>query len=630
MRNLYTFKHNLSDAQIDDLFIQEMSSRGLLFVGSDLPLKVNGKTHYVRCTGRSKKNKNSRSGWYCAHYGEFPIVKFGWFHGDKAVFEFRIYDYLKEKGGGQFIEVSPEEAKLREFARKEQERLQQIELAKQRELSHALTVVEWMRAKPLDHLHPYLIKKKFSLNECQGSAKIYNRSNYTGKELQEILAAHLPSCNTRKHIHALIEYQTENISYRGNNLLIKGQTFTEDHVMFQLIFDKKAKSGKDKHFPKGSAKHGSFTIIGPQNLERLTTLIICEGWATGISLHRFVPDIPIAVAWDSGNMVAVATECRRRFPLCKIISANDNDHTETEDKNAGMLGGIKTCNLVGAYIVEPPFNSDDENQKDWSDWNDIDLNHDLAQASSLFHQQLDNAIFMPAEYDASALFLAFEKFESNKREIIYEHQIINSNDLSKFALINCLGLHHCFEVFDEYLSTFTKTFHLINFTDSREISDTYINAELALQQALYQFALTLEFSDTPLMSQMDAFIEVVQSVQTASKFIDNPTSMLLVKRIVANKFSDDLAIACICNTYNQLKLFRSKQEFRLAILSMLATHDFALEIDQDILFTLLFDLKESDYWQFVNASDRLQAALRSCLSVFEKLDLPKNRIEACE
>jgi len=76
-----------------------------------------------------------------------------------------------------------------------------------------------------------------------------------------------------------------------------------------------------KRFMTGTAKKGCYMSMG----KLADTVCICEGYATGASIHEST-GYPVAVAFDAGNLVEVASVFRRRFEKIKIILCADNDH----------------------------------------------------------------------------------------------------------------------------------------------------------------------------------------------------------------------------------------------------------------------------------------------------------------
>lgn len=79
--------------------------------------------------------------------------------------------------------------------------------------------------------------------------------------------------------------------------------------------------GRDKDFwPAGLAKKGHFHLIGSPTW----IVIIAEGYATAASIYEAM-GLPVAVAFDAGNLGPVAAALRKRYKQAKILIAADDD-----------------------------------------------------------------------------------------------------------------------------------------------------------------------------------------------------------------------------------------------------------------------------------------------------------------
>ncbi len=110
-----------------------------------------------------------------------------------------------------------------------------------------------------------------------------------------------------------------------------------------------------KRFLAGGAKRGHFCVIGadPAAIADLTgPLLICEGWATGASLHMATGHTTIA-AMDAGNLLSVAEALRVRFPEADLVLVADNDTKPDRDTNPGVLAARKAALAVDARIAVP-------------------------------------------------------------------------------------------------------------------------------------------------------------------------------------------------------------------------------------------------------------------------------------
>lgn len=103
-----------------------------------------------------------------------------------------------------------------------------------------------------------------------------------------------------------------------------------------------------KRFLTGGKIHGGFFPItgadGP--------LYICEGYATGATVHEATGGT-VFCAFNAGNLLAVASMARRKYPNCEIVIAADNDR-ETPG-NPGLSKAKQAGGAIGAAVAYPEF-----------------------------------------------------------------------------------------------------------------------------------------------------------------------------------------------------------------------------------------------------------------------------------
>jgi phage/plasmid primase-like uncharacterized protein len=127
----------------------------------------------------------------------------------------------------------------------------------------------------------------------------------------------------------------------------------------------------DKRFMTGGRKKGCYHSIG----KPVGVLIVCEGHATGASIHESTGDA-VAVAFDAGNLEPVAVALRAKYPSLKIIIAADDDHQT--DGNPGLTKAKAAALSVGGLLAVPYFPSN-RGDKD-TDFNDL---HQLSGAGAV-------------------------------------------------------------------------------------------------------------------------------------------------------------------------------------------------------------------------------------------------------
>jgi putative DNA primase/helicase len=139
----------------------------------------------------------------------------------------------------------------------------------------------------------------------------------------------------------------------------------------------KAKPGErrrlDKEYwPAGLIKKGHFHWIGgvPDGV-----ILLAEGYATGATLFE-ATTLPVAVAFDAGNLAPVAEALRKRYKTAKILICADDD--TFSEGNPGVTAASAAAMQVGGAYVAPAFADEparrlafDTKGQKLSDFNDL-------------------------------------------------------------------------------------------------------------------------------------------------------------------------------------------------------------------------------------------------------------------
>ena len=108
-----------------------------------------------------------------------------------------------------------------------------------------------------------------------------------------------------------------------------------------------------KRYLAGGAKKGHFAVVGAEPgplAEPTGPVLICEGWATGASLHMATGHTVIA-AMDAGNLMPVAEALRSRFPAADLVLVADNDVKPDRDSNPGVEAARKVALAVDGRLA---------------------------------------------------------------------------------------------------------------------------------------------------------------------------------------------------------------------------------------------------------------------------------------
>lgn len=154
-----------------------------------------------------------------------------------------------------------------------------------------------------------------------------------------------------------------------------------------------------KRFEPGGQKRGNFHLIGAdintdgKNLAQ-GEILLAEGYATGASLHTATGK-PVAVAFDSGNLLSVAQNIREKFPNAAITICADNDHAHTHTRNGvterynvGVEKAREAAHAVGGKVVIPDF-TDADKARGLTDFNDLHSSRDSIEVCRQISRQME-------------------------------------------------------------------------------------------------------------------------------------------------------------------------------------------------------------------------------------------------
>ena len=137
--------------------------------------------------------------------------------------------------------------------------------------------------------------------------------------------------------------QTHGVKIEGDKLLIAMRDTAGTVHSLQTI----TPDGTKMFMSGGRVKGCYFGIGKPKG-----ALIVCEGFATGASIFECTGHA-VAVAFNAGNLEAVAVALRTKYPALKIIIAADDDHQTPG--NPGMTKATEAAQAAGGTLAMPVF-----------------------------------------------------------------------------------------------------------------------------------------------------------------------------------------------------------------------------------------------------------------------------------
>jgi phage/plasmid primase-like uncharacterized protein len=136
----------------------------------------------------------------------------------------------------------------------------------------------------------------------------------------------------------------------------------------------------EKRFMTGGKTGGAFVTIDGDN----TTIYICEGYATGASINM-ATGCTVIVAFNAGNLMAVAKQARAKAPTASIIIAADDDfltvrppgHPKAgEPWNPGIESASEASAQIQASYIVPAFKN--RGALKLTDFNDLHVTEGLS------------------------------------------------------------------------------------------------------------------------------------------------------------------------------------------------------------------------------------------------------------
>jgi putative DNA primase/helicase len=119
-----------------------------------------------------------------------------------------------------------------------------------------------------------------------------------------------------------------------------------------------------KRFLKGGRIKGCYAWLGTATPGG--RLYLCEGWATGATLHA-ATGCPVACAMNAGNLLAAGWQLWRDLPDSELVVAGDDDRLTPG--NPGRRAATDAATALGCGMVFPPWSG--EEPLSLTDFNDL-------------------------------------------------------------------------------------------------------------------------------------------------------------------------------------------------------------------------------------------------------------------
>ncbi|MCF1267379.1 toprim domain-containing protein, partial [Morganella morganii] len=136
-------------------------------------------------------------------------------------------------------------------------------------------------------------------------------------------------------------------------------------------------AGEKRLLPGSQLKEAFITVQFPEAPE---TIIITEGYATGLTLSLISTSAAIVAAVSANNLINVANALRHKHPEAVIILAGDHDIRTDGTANTGKALAEKAARAVNGWVSLPPAASQ-------CDWDDFRRQHGIEATKAAFYKQ---------------------------------------------------------------------------------------------------------------------------------------------------------------------------------------------------------------------------------------------------
>lgn len=219
--------------------------------------------------------------------------------------------------------VDREEAERRRAERERLAEAQRVKIEAEQRTAAKLAADIWAKAEAAPDDHPYLVRKQ---------VKAHGLRLYRGKLTVASMAC--DGC-----------------------LIVPARDAGGAITSLEFV----SGTGEKRFLPNGR-KSGSYHVIG----EPGDVMCVAEGYATAASLHE-ATGYPVAVAFDAGNLFAVADALKAKLPDARLVICADDD-VDTPG-NPGISKATSAASELGASLAVPDFGAD--RPEGASDFNDL-------------------------------------------------------------------------------------------------------------------------------------------------------------------------------------------------------------------------------------------------------------------
>lgn len=383
-------------------------------------IEADGGIHRYQVKGDRSGRKN---GWYALHYDNCPRG----IYGCNRRFPDQQFVWKQD---GEKQKLTPEEQRqVREFL-DAQRKIREQQEAERNEKARKKSEEIWASAVPCSE-HEYLTRKQVKGYGLRVAPWFVWDPEQEKRVKLTDNALLIPVMDRDRHIHSL-------------------------QAIIPLADQRDEDDGK-KFLPGGAKKDKFFVIGDPQVVDEKLVFILCEGYATGASVHEATHHA-VLVCFDAGNLKGIAqalyTSMMKKGQKVTIIVACDNDRwTTVPVNNPGVTHGRQAAAAVDGICVIPEFMDLASKPTDFNDLHCREGIDAVRQAFELFlaPETQTLAAVEPEEEPHDYQPFSFLGYTADQF-VFYQHEqkllkFISQNGFQENTLLNLASLNWWEELF---------------------------------------------------------------------------------------------------------------------------------------------------------------------------------------
>ena len=249
--------------------------------------------------------------------------------------------------------------------------------------------------------------KQLALKEAADQKEREQEWGRVGRELSQRFDAAKRASTEHPYLKRKMITDATGIGQEGTKLLIPMRDALTDKPLLLSLQEIDANGRKLN--AEGGRTTCVRTVLGAEGFSKRhedgenPTLYVCEGWATGWTIHHVTGD-PAVACFAPHTNACVTRAMQERYPDARIIIAADNDRwtkrPNGEPWNPGVEAARNAAAVLGVEVAIPDFRDLSDSETKQTDYNDLYCRDGKSEALKWLNPKLANKAVLVAKLAA--------------------------------------------------------------------------------------------------------------------------------------------------------------------------------------------------------------------------------------